>query len=664
VFDTLLMRKVAVPTSLFLIVGDRAACSGLWQSTAEDFRKKRIEAEAKARAGTSSREVTLREIYRELSEKSDLALEKSDALARLEMEVEAESLVQVPGSRDMVESARVSSNKILFVSDMYLPPEFIREQLATHGFWRDGDELYVSGEYKCSKADGLLFMTALKREDLRPAALLHTGDRRDSDYEVPSRLGIKARHLDRCFLNRYEQMLEEFSTDSGGLSSQLAGISRLVRLEHSTQTKHLTTLTEIASSLVSPVIVFYTLWVLKEAKDRGLSKLYFVARDGYLIKRIADSLIRALNFPIETRYLYGSRQAWHLPAITDFLSEDLSWLFERTRTLNIQILIGRLQMNPEDIEDILTQLGWPRSVWLRPLDDNLLAKLKEDLLSSAEFRVEVERLVSVRRNIALQYFKQEGLFDENPCAIIDLGWHGRLQQSLERLIGSKRANGIVGLYFGLYADSPALSRQSTASYLNWDLRKPPDSKDIPSLVFLMESFCTAPHGSTVGYRRSANGLIVPEFRDSNFKPLKTWGINTVHAVVEKYAERFGELTLSEKIIKWDSRPALIRILGTFSRNPLAAEARAWGAFPYEDEQSGAVRERLTVPYALTWDNLRIAFTFGDRRLLPASWNVLWHGAQEHLLSVNSVVLGFALRVGLAKRNIGAFVRRIFGVSVN
>ena len=426
-------------------------------------------------------------------------------------------------------------------------------------------------------------------------------------------------------------------------------------------TSHLATLAEITSSLISPVITFYALWLLREADKRGLQRLYFVARDGYLVKRIADGLIRFFRIPLETRYLYGSRQAWHLPAITDFSGEALSWLFERTRTLNLRIVLGRLQMFPENIEGILGDLGWFQPKWDQPLDDESLGRLKADLLGSAGFRAQVEKIVVEKREVALQYFEQEGLFDQTPWAIVDLGWHGRLQQSLEKLLGMKRLTLTVGLYFGLYADAPALAKLCKASYLDWDLRCPPESKDIPSLVFLMESFCTAPHGSTVGYRREPDGCIVPDCRQHGFEPLKTWGIYMVHSTVDEFAQKLEGLRLPEEILNWDTKPALLQMLGTFSRDPLAVEARAWGAFPYEDEQAGNVRERLTVPFKLTWENLKIALTYGDQRFLPASWNVLWHGAQPHMRSVDTAVLRLALKLGMVKRTLGHHFRRFIGI---
>jgi len=616
------------------------------------FRKHRIAAEIDARALAAGGEATLSEIHKVLE--STLRISKADAegLLRMELELEVESIVPVPSALEMVTRARRWSRGIIFASDMYLPAQFIREQLESHHFWCAGDELYVSSEWRASKANGRLFAKILENERVRPASLLHTGDRRDADCEIPMAMGIRAKHRDVVNLVRYEEMLEQFSGESCGLASLIAGTSRLTRLEVGGATRHLAALCEISSSLVAPVIICYALWLLKQVKERGLERLYFVARDGYVLKKMTDSLAKAVGLKVETQYLYGSRQAWHVPAMTDLSNESLSWLFERTRTLTPRIVLGRLQIAPEQIREIMIAMKWPQSTWDRQLDEGLLNEFRSDLLGSREFGEVVERRVRARQETALQYLQQEGLFEEKRWAIIDLGWHGRLQRSLETLLGIKRATTTLGLYFALFSDSTALSDLTAASYLGWDLRCPPAAKEIPSLVFLMESFCTAPHGSTIGYDSEASGRVFPQCRENGVKALQNWGLATVHKCLDSFARKISELPLSDEIFSWDSRNALLQILGTFSKDPLPDEARAWGSFAYEDEQGGSVSEQLTKGYEISLDNLRAALIFGNEHYLPASWNVLWHGGQRHVLSMSNVIMKLALSVGNVKCRIG------------
>ena len=67
VFDTLLTRAVGAPTSVFVLLG-RLLCERLIVAISpQDFARKRVEAEAKARRKSGRGEVSLETIYRELA---------------------------------------------------------------------------------------------------------------------------------------------------------------------------------------------------------------------------------------------------------------------------------------------------------------------------------------------------------------------------------------------------------------------------------------------------------------------------------------------------------------------------------------------------------------------------------------------------------------------
>jgi hypothetical protein len=98
VFDAVLTRRVACPTSLFLLLGRRALKSGLVCVEPAAFRKHRIAAEIDARAFATGGEATLDEIHKALE--SSLRISSADAagLLRMELELEAESIVPVPAA--------------------------------------------------------------------------------------------------------------------------------------------------------------------------------------------------------------------------------------------------------------------------------------------------------------------------------------------------------------------------------------------------------------------------------------------------------------------------------------------------------------------------------------------------------------------------------------
>ena len=135
--------------------------------------------------------MTFKEIYRELAFALGWDPEMCrSAVEQLELELESETLIPNPKVRGMIEAAREAGKRVVFVSDMYLPADFIRGQLKRFGLTRDGDHYYVSSEHKATKSSGRLFEVVLKEEQVQPRAVTHVGDHAHSDDAVPRRMGI------------------------------------------------------------------------------------------------------------------------------------------------------------------------------------------------------------------------------------------------------------------------------------------------------------------------------------------------------------------------------------------------------------------------------------------------------------------------------------------
>jgi predicted HAD superfamily hydrolase len=157
IFDTLLTRTVAVPRDLFLTVGEELRRRSLLKVEASEFARLRATAEMDARLALTHRETNFDEIYAQL--RAPLAWNdlQTKAAQQLELNAERSWLRPAPGADQRVHQARAEADHLLFISDMYLPASFIQELLQEHGFWREGDQLFVSGETRCSKSSGGLF---------------------------------------------------------------------------------------------------------------------------------------------------------------------------------------------------------------------------------------------------------------------------------------------------------------------------------------------------------------------------------------------------------------------------------------------------------------------------------------------------------------------------
>lgn len=189
VFDTVVKRDVAEPKDVFTLIEtklrDRA------EPCVEHFYEQRVEAERAARKAKCGREVTLKDIYEQISVSNKRRLE----LMQLECQTEIEiSMPNIP-IKHVYDVCALQGKKILFISDMYLSSDIIWQILQKNGY--DMGHLYVSCEVGRTKREGGLFTYIKEEENLIVDSWFHMGDAIPGDFLSPKRLGIKAALIDR-----------------------------------------------------------------------------------------------------------------------------------------------------------------------------------------------------------------------------------------------------------------------------------------------------------------------------------------------------------------------------------------------------------------------------------------------------------------------------------
>lgn len=189
VFDTAVKRDVAKPKDVFALIETRLKSEA--DPCTEHFYELRVEAERAARKANHGHEVTLEDVYRQIT----VSNARRHELMRLECQMEIEiSRPNIPIKR-VYDACVQQGKKVLFISDMYLPSNVIYEILQKNGY--DASHLYVSGAVGRTKREGGLFIYVQKTEDLTSDGWLHIGDSIPGDYLSPKRLGIKTALIDR-----------------------------------------------------------------------------------------------------------------------------------------------------------------------------------------------------------------------------------------------------------------------------------------------------------------------------------------------------------------------------------------------------------------------------------------------------------------------------------
>lgn len=625
VFDTVVTRFVGEPTSLFLIAGDILRLERVIAVSVADFARQRREAELIARRGlTCGRDVTLEEIYGTLAQRLGLTDVQKDRCQQTELELERRLTVGIPIARESVAQARSRHGRVVYISDTYLSSQFIRELLEREGLFHQRDRLYASSECSGSKVSGSLFRIVCQREAISPGEVGHYGDREKSDLRQARRAGLKATLWQPAALSTYETILESFAEQTLGLSSLLAGCSRFARFSISPKSPHEHAITRVAAGVVAPVLIAYVSWLLRRAEQLSLKRLYFVSRDGYILLRIAERLKRRLNSSCELRYLYGSRQAWHLASLSDpaELAED--WVTARAHSrIAIRHILSRLAVTPEELAAPLSVAGITPREYDIPCNAEWIEKLKSALSQSAVAKLVLEKAWR-HRKLALRYFGQEGLLADRQWALVDVGWRGRAQHSLSRILAHEGASVPRGLYFGLRANAQR-EPDILEAYLFDGRLNTGRVPNVAALDAVLEMFCAAPHGMVVAYEQQAD-RIRPVFREQSNERALRWGLETLQVVVCRVAEHLIDLPLpaSSEI---DLRPTVGALLETFWNNPSYNESTAWGQHQVESDQATAD----TIPLARPYSVLDVLWLAARGRVAGRPWD--WRSASLRLSSL-------------------------------
>ena len=636
VFDTCLIRDFVSQESLWYLVGKEIISRLPGISDPTEFIRLRGRAEDDARHRGGSEDITLADVYTQLALTCGWNPEQQRQAIAIEEGLEFRGLRPNPAARDLI--ARAHRALVAYLSDTPHRAAFIRSCLDAQSL--PAGEVLSSGDLGLRKATGSLFREAIKRFGVTRGQILHVGNDLRVDGAGSAVAGVAFASMLDANPTRYELALDSATSESGGLlGAVLAGASRDFRLANAGQSQ--ANLVSVVSGVAGPVILAAVAWTLLSAQRDNIDILYFVARDGEILLAVAQLLQQELGLAteIECRYLYGSRQAWHLPALSLELDMDptaaLRGLLVRSNKNTLRGLLAMLDITAEELAAVA-----PAATDVLPdtrLDDRVTAII-DALVRSFEFQSLALERAKKARETTTAYLAQEKMFSGSRVGLVDIGWHGAASASLVTIASERGTD--VSCYFagGLCGpEAQAAPKDSQAFFID-NRTEVPGLK--PILVALLESFCAGSGGSTLGYME-ADGQYFPRLAPTEGNAATRWGLRDYQALVCSYATSVCRtLAKFEWTIIVDEvnalRPYLLANLRTLWNYPTYGEAEQWGAFPFESENgsdplgrvlsardlSGYLLHRFLLrhlnsakkpPSAGLWTRAAIARTVGGKR---------------------------------------------------
>ncbi|MDR3348934.1 MAG: HAD-IA family hydrolase [Acidaminococcales bacterium] len=468
IFDTLLLRPYVTPEDLFYHM-ERL-------ENMPYFAMARIEAVKIARKfHPDLEEIPLDCIYDNIGEEFRPMRDK-------EIELERRVLQTNPEMAAVWQYAKDSGKKIVVVSDMYLPESIIDELLQKSGFG-GYDELFLSSAVNKLKATGNLYVHILNKLSVKASDVLHIGDNKQSDYKEAKKHGLRAvlyKQVMRQFLEadkRAGRFLKAASSDwEGGIMISL--------LAWRWQKKQLGLMepgdywTNLGYEYAGPAIYGYMRWLCKTAKEKGIDRLLFVARDGYTLQKVFD----AFDSKIQTSYIYAPRLL-NLICRLDYSSCNSTFDNCNLSKMQADAIIGYYKKYSPEITAIVNETDFDK---INSCD--FIAKHKEIFENLAKDNFENYKNY-LRKNIC----------DSNYIGIVDTSSY---YASAQRLIHDALKMPIHGFYWAISLRDAKCSwiKQNYSEFAGYLIDKNGNNYGITKKWDFMEFLLTSPEYPIVNIR--------------------------------------------------------------------------------------------------------------------------------------------------------------------
>lgn len=438
IFDTLLLRPLMDPEHIKAIV---ARCAGGDLGSRYLAERHLMEHNARSR---SAGDAGLDEIYDEWGRAGDFTPEELATLHSLEERIEIASVRARPGAVALFHKARATGKRVVLASDMFLPKPVIERMLTLNGIvgWQ---QLYLSCEAGVRKDSGELYRHMLGAEEAPPDRIVVVGDNERSDVQIPADMGMRVCHMLRPVeiarsLPRWRSLVEDHSRGddldaSVGLGLVLRQCFEGLSYPGREPNAFVTSAYEIGYAVAGPLCLAFCSWLARRAEKDGIEKLYFLSREGAILKRVYDCWRQAGNEGPESEYLIVSRRSVNVPAInslddildiarTEYFSNELGqFLFERYG----------LVLQRQEWETVFRKGLWERGKLLE-VEGQRIDHLKPLL---EHLQPQILRNAAEERKALLSYLAAMGLTGQNRLAVIDVGYSGTVQKGLATVLGRR-----------------------------------------------------------------------------------------------------------------------------------------------------------------------------------------------------------------------------------
>lgn len=517
-FDTLVFRSIHSSNDVYTLLHRRY--DDIYGKSEYNLQKKRLLGEIKARNNSDTDDVTIEDIYLCI-DLPDLVKEK---LQKLECKLEIELSVPNQEIISFIKEIRRLGVTILITSDMYLDRNTIESILEKHNI--DYDYLFLSGEVGLRKDTGRLFQYILSKLSIKAKDFIHIGDNRIADQEKPEQIGIRS----YCYLC-FNPIIKQYfiNTEAGYLYKRRRITRRIYERIYRVFIKKAPSYNSIYSNcltgninavckslqndsvrlgygVIGPFLVALCQWIHKQKNTEKLDQLWFVAREGYLIKNVYLALypedseiikyvrynknVLRLPFALSAKKLEEKKAT--LPSISKVTISDMLVLFNISDTEKILTEIRKETGYERDTQIVIDELNNEKNLILW------------NLLVRAVGKSEIEQKEMLIEHLHETLGKKTG--QKIRVGLINNSINGNGQYILEKILKSQHDESIE--FCGLQFIDSKICKEKGINYHAWLVEQGNNFyvKFFNRTVNVLERLLFENCGTAVGFKRNNNRL--------------------------------------------------------------------------------------------------------------------------------------------------------------
>ena len=530
IFDTLVMRRIARPELVYEILKIKILQK---LGIKLDFPHLRIRAEQEVRQKLQDgSDCTLSDIYDEFAVLTGISQEVCRQIHTMEVDEEIQLCFPRMDMLEWFDACKAAGKRVVLTSDMYLESADVQRILSKCGIF-GYDKLLLSSETNRRKDTAAVWDFFV--EQGLCGKIIHIGDNETSDWQLAMDRGINAYHV-MSSLNLFSQipfghnLLYKRGLNMGLWGSMVLG-TILERFFNSPFVLHnggrysLKSFFELGYMIYGPILLSYTLWLMKETEKQGQEYILFFARDGYflepLYKRLTEELaVKALP----SAYFLSSRRS-----VTTASLRTMEQIFEMLETH----YEGTVQDFFLARFDLTIDLDDNRKICLpNEYDGKLMRQVIRKYSTQILDRAEQER------KAYLEYISTLDVDLSKNIAVVDMGYAGTIQYYLSRLLNKD----FTGYYFATSTGNRFKEQVSKRAYgcfaENEDYAS--TRKDIFKYQLLMEVILTSPKGQLNCFAMQ-DGKAVPQYGAEGGGQRYIDDLQEIHRGVQRFCDDFLEV---------------------------------------------------------------------------------------------------------------------------